>query len=84
MLEKRELPILRQALLRRGLWALRLGRCGKVETRVSTLTSWYYSGAETRLLSSASWLLRCGFRPSRLDAALMAVPLCVWSLDSTF
>ena len=63
--------------------ALHLGHCSKVEMRVS-IASWYYSGAKTRLSSFASWLLRHGFQLSRLDVALVAVPLCVWSLDSVF
>jgi len=43
--------------LRRKFQALRFGHWSEVETRVSTLASWYYSGVETRLSSSTSWLL---------------------------
>jgi len=70
--------------LRRKFQTLRLGHCSETETRVSTLASWYYSGAEMLLSSSASWLLRRGFQPSRLGAALVAMLPYVWSLDPTF
>ena len=52
--------------MRRGLWALRLGRCGKVETRVLTLASWYCSDA-------TAVRLRRGFRPLRLGAVVVAM-----------
>ena len=64
--------------MRRGLWALRLGRCDKVETRVSTLASWYCSEA-------TAVMLRHGFRLSRLGAAVMTMisPTSgVWTLIS--
>ena len=52
--------------MRRGLWALRLDRCGKVETRVLTLTSWYCSDATVVRL-------RRGFRPLCLGAVVVAM-----------
>jgi len=52
--------------VRRGLWALRLDRCGKVETRVLTLASWYYSNVIVVRL-------RRGFRPLRLGAVVVAM-----------
>ena len=64
--------------MKRGLRALRLGYCGKVETRVSTLASWYCSDATTVMLSH-------GFRPSRLGDAVVAMisPASgVWTLLS--
>ena len=70
--------------LRRKFQSLHFSHCSEAETRVSTLESWYYGGAEMRLSSSASRLLRRGFQPSHLGPVLVAVPLCVWSLDSTF
>ena len=62
--------------VRRGLWAMRLGRCGKVETRVLTLASWYCSDA-------TAVRLRRGFRPLRLGAVLVAMispASAVWTL----
>ena len=52
--------------VRRGLRALRLGHCGKVETRVSTLASWYCSDATVVRL-------RHGFRPLCLGAVVVAM-----------
>ena len=61
ILDKRELPILRQAsretrlwtlhldiaiMLRRGFHAPRLGPCSDVKTRVSTLASWCCAGGD--------------------------------------
>ena len=64
--------------VRRGLRALRLGHCGTVETRVSTLASWYCSDA-------IAVMLRRGFRPSRLGVEVVAMisPVSrVWTLLS--
>ena len=64
--------------MRRGLQALHLGHCGTVETRVSTLTSWYCSDV-------TAVMLRRGFQPSRLGAAVMIMisPVSgVWTLLS--
>jgi len=52
--------------VRRGLWALCLGRYGKVETRVSTLASWYCS-------DTTAVRLRHGFQPLRLGAVVVAM-----------
>ena len=51
---KCELQVCVKFHVRRGLRALRLGHCGEVETRVSTLASLYCSDAETRVSILAS------------------------------
>ena len=52
--------------MRRRLQALRLGHCGEVETRVSTLASWYCCDA-------TAVRLRRGFRPLLLGVVVVAI-----------